>query len=343
VSLTLPSSGTFSSWQPAYAALKIPTFPLHIIGEQKVPMNKGYLHTGLRGSAKLARKFEHADMLGTTLNRYRMVVDADTTSESVVSDVLAEHGDTPLITRTASKGGYHCWYGANAHAWKHYGDKRRAVRPDPDRPIDYLGAGVAVLPPSRTPKGQYEFIRGGIEDLGRLPPFRGIVPPRHGAPASPKPAAAERTVSGARNNTLFRACMRQGHAVANFNELLAFARDTNATFSPPMEEEEVMKTVSSVWAYTERGDNRFGQHGAYFPIDEVASLLTHQDAFILLAFLRAHNGPWATFMCTNRLSARFGWKPRRLSAARTCLLQLGYLALVRNAGRGHPALYQWAQ
>jgi hypothetical protein len=67
----------------------------------------------LRGSADLARKFSDAEMLATMLNRNRMIVDVDTTSESILADVLAERGDTPLIARTASKGGYHCYYGFN--------------------------------------------------------------------------------------------------------------------------------------------------------------------------------------------------------------------------------------
>ena len=71
-------------------------------------------------------------------------------------------------------------------------------------------------------------------------------------------------------------------------------------------------------------------------------MLADQDAFILLAFLRAHNGPWSNFVCTNSLSDRLDWDRRRLAAARNRLVQLGYVRCVRQAGRGHAALYEWA-
>jgi len=71
-------------------------------------------------------------------------------------------------------------------------------------------------------------------------------------------------------------------------------------------------------------------------------MLADQDAFILLAFLRAHNGPWSAFMCTNSLSERLEWDRRRLSAARSRLVDLGYIKCVRLAYRGHAALFEWA-
>lgn len=147
-------------------------------------------------------------------------------------------------------------------------------------------------------------------------------------------------VEGARNNALYGACMRQAHNCKSLDELLAFARHTNGSYSPPMEDSEVMTVAHSAWGYTQRGQNRMGQHGAYFPIAEVAAMLRNQDAFMLLAFLRAYNGPWATFVCTNTLTEKFDWDVRRLRAARTRLIELGYIKPVRQAGRGHPALYR---
>jgi hypothetical protein len=339
-------SGGFSTWQPLYAAVNVPTFPVQIQGDRKVPMVKGYSHTGLRGSAELAQKFGHAEMLATMLGKQRfMLVDADTRSESVLADVLAKHGDSPIIVRTASKGGYHVYYGFTAHAWEHYGFKGRAVRPEPHKPVDYLAGGVAVLPPSRTPNGQYEFVRGNLSDLSKLPPFKGVVPPRRPLAAlygQPSPSGQTATTV-ARNNALWHACMRRAHGIANFDELLAFARATNAGFAPPMEESEVMKVAESAWGYTERGENWFAQHGAYFPIEEFTTFLLDQDAFFLLFFLRAHNGPWATFMCTNSLGEKFGWDIRRMRAARSRLIEIGYLMVVHQAVSGHPALYTWGE
>ena len=104
-----------------------------------------------------------------------------------------------------------------------------------------------------------------------------------------------------------------------------------------------MRTAQSAWGYTERGQNRFGQHGAWFPAEEVTSLVyDEQDVFLLLAFLRSHNGPQSTFMITNAGLARLlRWRPERVATARRRLIELGYIAMLKQAGRGHPALFRW--
>jgi hypothetical protein len=344
--LTISSSLTqniFGLWQSEYAQRGLATFPVRIDGKDKVPMTRGYQRTGLRGSAELARRFGEAGALGIALNSRRMVVDIDTTSESVLADVLAKHGDTPLVARTASKGGFHVYYGANEGAWRHYERSRRAIRPEADRPVDFLGAGFIVVPPSLTATGQYEFIRGGLDDVARLPPFHGIVPLLQ----NQDPRAASEVVvgiltgvrEGARNNTLWRDCMKRLLSGATQDELLAFARTTNVYYKPPLGDAEVIKTVMSAWAHRDR--NYFGQFAARFPVEEVDELLREPDAFLLLAFLRAHNTPKAQFYVANGLSRRMGWGEGRLRAARQRLLDFGYIEQIRPASQHVPTLYQW--
>src|SRR3954471_13307941 len=41
----------------------------------------------------------------------------------------------------------------------------RKIRPDPRRPIDLIGAGPIVLPPTQGFRGRYEVIHGRVEDL----------------------------------------------------------------------------------------------------------------------------------------------------------------------------------
>jgi hypothetical protein len=84
--------------------------------------------------------------------------------------------------------------------------------------------------------------------------------------------------------------------------------------------------------------------GAWFPFEEVAAMVSYQqqDAFLLLAFLRATQGPTTTFMCANGLADKFGWHRKRLANARRQLIELAYIKQVRFAHRGEPALYQWA-
>jgi hypothetical protein len=100
---------------------------------------------------------------------------------------------------------------------------------------------------------------------------------------------------------------------------------------PPLSEDEVAKVAASAWHYTATGQNRFGQHGAWFSTAEVATLIADQDALILLAFLRANNGPWGGFLCTNSLAEQFKWGRPRLADART---RAGILSRLEAAGRG---------
>ena len=69
-----------------------------------------------------------------------------------------------------------------------------------------------------------------------------------------------------------------------------------------------------------------------------------QDAFILLAFLRAHNRPdhgFSTFMIANGLATTLRWTIKRLAKARSMLITLEYIRLCRAAVANTPARYSW--
>ena len=188
---------------------------------------------------------------------------------------------------------------------------------------------MAIVPPSKVAKGSYEFIEGTLDDVHRLPPLRNL--------DLPKPIE-----QGSRNNQLWRHCMKNAHHVDNFDALLDVGRTFNENCEPPMEDTEVMSAIRSAWEITERGENRFGQHGAWFPLDEVNKLI-EPDAFYLLAFLRAHQGPDSTFMCANGLADKFGWRRHRLANARRALIELGYFKPIRQAGYRTAALHRWTR
>jgi bifunctional DNA primase/polymerase-like protein/primase-like protein len=337
-------TGVFSKWQPEYAARGIATFPVAIEGKDKRPMSMGYQRTGLRGSAELAKKFTVANALGMMLGDRNNIslVDVDTKDEGALADALSTYGDTPIISRTASGGGFHAWYRHSEGAWKHHGKARRAIRPDRTKPFDFLAAGMAVAPPSIGPLGRYEFIRGGLDDIAALKPLAQPVPAEQrdsGAIALPALPITE----GSRNTKTWRHAMRVAKGVSAFDQLVTEILAFNERCLPPLEREEVMSLCDSAWKYTENNQNRFGQHGAYFPTDEVVSMLHDQDAFVLLAFLRAKQGPWSTFMVSNGLTEVLGWTRKRLADARRRLIEMGYLSPVRQAGKGVPALFKWAE
>jgi Bifunctional DNA primase/polymerase, N-terminal/Primase C terminal 1 (PriCT-1) len=320
----MTKDGLFPQWQQEYAQRGIATFP---VTAKKMPAVRGYLRAGLTGSQAMVSKFADAPALGFATDHRNgvTVLDVDTQQESVLAQALGRHGHTPLIVRTGS-GKFHAYF-------RHNGERRR-IRPWRGLPIDLLGAGgFVVAPPSSVERGSYQFIHGSLDDIRRLPVLRDL--------DLEKPEGAK---DGARNNQLWRHCMRNAHHVDSFDDLLDVARTFNENCQPPMEDIEVISVANSAWSYTERGQNRFGQHGAWFPLDEVNRMIDgNQDAAILLMFLRAHQGPDATFMCANGLADKFGWHRIRLTNARRSLIDLGYFKALRQAGPNRPALYRWTR
>jgi hypothetical protein len=308
-------------------------------------MNKGYQRTGLRGSAELGKKFPDASALGMVLGGKNGIelVDVDSRDERALADALSTYGNSPIVSRTASGGGFHAWYRYSEVAWKDHGTARRAIRPDRTRPLDFLAKGMAVVPPSVGPRGQYEFIQGGLDDLDKLEPLARPVPIEQGREGIAAWLPSLPAEKGSRNSTTWRHAMRLAKGALTFDELVAEIVAYNERCSPPLEKEKVMTICDSAWKYTQNNENRFGQHGAYFPTDEVVSMLHDQDAFFLLAFLRAKQGPWNTFMVANGLTEVLGWDRRRLSAARRRLIEMGYLIQLRSAGQGVPAQFKWGE
>jgi len=318
---------SFGHWQADYAAHGIATFP---VGADKIPMIRGHGRVGSVGSAQIANKFANAPAIGFMGGKRSGItsLDCDSRDERVLADAMSRHGQTPLVARTGS-GHFQAWY-------RHNGE-RRWIRPRRDVPIDRL----LVAPPSQTAKGVYEFVSGSLDDLESLPVLHNLAQGLS-AQAIATDFANMREGDG-RNTALFRQMMREAKQVDDYEQLLDRALTVNDTMEQPMEQQEVARIAGNVWGYTERGQNRFGQHGAWFPLDEVEIFRANPDDFFLLGFLRAHNHPDSTFMVANGLAERFGWWRQRLVAARRRLIQGGYLKVVRQAGQQTPALYRWAR
>jgi hypothetical protein len=135
--------------------------------------------------------------------------------------------------------------------------------------------------------------------------------------------------------------MREAHHVDNYEQLLDRVETLNQEYVEPMQQAEVTKIAKSAWGITERGDNRFGQHGSWSPVDEINRFREDQNAFWLLSFLRADNHPDSTFMVANGLAEAFGWTRNRLAAARESIIRQGYIRRLRHASNNSPALYRW--
>lgn len=328
--------GIFGEFQRAYAARGVATFPVIIEQGEKRPAIKHYSKIGMRGSEQLALRFGDHDALGFMCGQRSgvTVLDVDATDKSVLADALTRHGDTPLVVRSGS---------GNWQAWFRHNGERRMIRPWADRPIDVLGGGYVVAPPSRGARGHYEIIRGSLDDLERLPCIRGLPraaekPPRTGAEWST-------ATRGERNKTMWRFCMTTAHGVAGFDELLALAMDANRGFAPPLGDAEVVKTARSAWHYQTSGLNRFGGVAhIQVGIDEVDTLIGDRYAFPLLCLLRRHHSSAPTFVISAKPVAKiFGWKPEQIRGARARLEAQGIIRCINPGGKrkGDCSVWVW--
>ena len=193
-------SSSFDKWQANYAAHGVATFP---VDANKRPMVSRYSKFGLVGSSKIASEFANAPAIGFMCGRRSgvTVLDVDTTDERVVADAIDRHGRTRIIARSGS-GHFQAWY-------RHAGE-RRLIRPRRDVPIDILGGGFVIAPPSRVAKGSYQFIQGSLDDLDSLPTLNDAP---SAIPADVPPDWGRMQDGDGRNDALFRSLCRDAHHV----------------------------------------------------------------------------------------------------------------------------------
>jgi Primase C terminal 1 (PriCT-1)/Bifunctional DNA primase/polymerase, N-terminal len=269
-------------------------------------------------------------------------LDVDTRDEGVFADAIARHGETPVVIRSG-RGHHQAWY-------RHAGERRDTVSwRKRGLPIDILGGGFVVAPPSRGSYGAYQFVQGSLEDIYRLPVIRGLQAPLQ--PAQKRQRIAGKLVGeGARNNSLWRQCMIMARRCYGPGGLLEMARAENAKFPAPLDDWEVEKVVNSAWRYEEQGLNRVSDRYAApaFPLsyDDVDDLMTKSpDAFILLTWLRRHNFDRDRFVIANAMADHMPggrWTTKRLAAARSLLQIEGKIVQVQAPGvASGPAVYRW--
>jgi hypothetical protein len=334
--------GAFAEWQPRYAEHGIATFPVVIDGTGKRPAVKGYLKVGSILSQELARRFPANDAFGFALGRSNRitVLDVDTADERVLSDALAKHGASPLIVRSGS-GNWQAWY-------RHNGEGRH-VRPwGREPPIDVLGDGYVVAPPSAGTRRLYEITQASLDDLQHLPALQALdfLANASKAPAEAPGTAVAAVRDGERNNSLWRACMRHGLRCPSLDVLLDFARTHNEEeFMTPLAEAEVVRIAGSAWHYTEKGENWFATGGLVglprTAVDELAS--TDPHAFALFGMLRCWHGDRDRFVLAKETADKVGWTLRTFKAARRRLEETQQIRCLSRGGRrpNDPPVYAW--
>lgn len=324
--------GVFAEWQPVYEEAGIATFPVD--GVEKRPAVGNYLKAGCRASKQWALKFPKVNALGFACgSRNRLtVLDVDTSDDRVLADAFALFGRSPVVIRTAS-GKYHAWY-------RHNGEKRKIRAPQIDGPVDILGGGFAVAPPSRGAAGDYEFIEGSLADLSSLPVMRHA-----------KTSVANDTGSdlagelgeGERNNKLWRSCMMAASQCSSSENLYRFAGSLNESGQwAALPDDEVQRAVASAWRCHVEGRNGFAGD-RFVQIDRGAHdiLKADPDAAYLYQLCRAEH--WGRdFLIANAWHKSLPLSLARLQKARKFLLDHGLIVCVRDETRNRPALFRFS-
>jgi len=328
-------AGIFAGAQPKYAALGIATFPFDATEEiKRGPLVSHYHRMGLPASRQMALRFPDAPGLAAMAgvrNKFT-IIDIDergAAGERLLADVQRQFGSSKVVVRTGS-GGFHCYY-------LHNGETRK-IRPDPRKPIDLIGGGPIVLPPTRGFRGNYEIIHGRVEDLAALEPIRA-----KSATVADSDIDLRSARNGGRDKKFWPHVARQAHLVKSLDELIAVARELNELMAEPWSDteadSEIVKRCKYWWDKTQKGENWFGT-GRHVRIDHALVddlMMRDPDAFQLLVYLRRHH--WGRdFTLANETASQLplsgskrgqvGWDRERFTNARQRLIGYGHLTLL---------------
>lgn len=225
--------GVFAEHAPAYMAAGLPVFPVNT--RAKRPAVRNWQRSGIHATREWIGRHGDADGLGLCMGeRSRLVeVDVDAAGPACLAEAIERFGETPVVIRTPSDK-HKLWY-------RHNGERRR-IRPISGLPIDVLGAGFTVAPPSYRPDlaRSYGFLKGSLADLDRLPPIRG------GALQSGYQRAAETVREGERNNVLWRWCMVEARFCDDVDALIDAAQTWACAMPVPLDPREVEPRARSV-------------------------------------------------------------------------------------------------
>lgn len=326
--------GVFAQHAPTYADAGLAVFPVDT--QAKRPSVRGWQRSELRATREWISRFGDADGLGVCMGeRTRLVeADVDLVGDAALAAALERFGETPVTIQTAN-GKHKLWF-------RHAGEGRR-IRPIAGLPIDILGAGFTIAPPSFRPDlgRSYGFLTGGLADLDRLPTIRA------GALDVGCQRAAEAVREGERNTVLWRWCMVEARFCDDVDALIDCAQTWAAAMAAPLDTGEVTRTARSAWQYEVRGRNFVGLHCPQVDAGDVQmdDLRDVPDAFFLLHLFRRYHRNKRSFHIkpdAMSLARNPPWGRRRIERARDVLIARGHVEVLRapNAPARTPGLYR---
>lgn len=324
--------GVYSQFAPAYADRGLPVFPVDT--RSKEPAVKGWeAATPIKARAWAnAAHLAANDGLGIVMGKPSGIteIDVDAVGDAWLSAAIDRFGATPIVIRTAS-GKTKLWY-------RHNGEGRH-IRPFNGLPIDVLGGGFTIAPPSwRDDLGaSYAFVAGGLDDLERLPVIRSDAMPGTFA------RALEAVLRGERNDSLWRYCMAQARHVDDVEALIDVAVTWASAFPEPLSSLEAERCARSAWGYEASGRNYLGLKKPQLNAqDKIMDDLIHDhpDAYCLFNYLwRWHRSRSHFAIAPKAMSeaASPAWHRTRIARARDVLIERGHIIEISAPIRGHRA------
>jgi hypothetical protein len=351
-------AGTFATWQPEYAARGIATFPYTASNvDRRQPLVGNYTRMGLPASREMVLKFPDADGLALMAGAKNKitVIDIDARGaegERLLADAMRRYGQARIVVRTGRDG---------RHAYYRNAGEPRKIRPDPATPIDLLGGGPVVLPPSKGSQFAYEIIHGTLDDLASLTPIRwdSEIPPLAANDLETTDTVPRRrdvdlgSVQEGRRNAVFypgvaRIAQRVFQNGGTKDEVMTEALARNTEFPAPQPFHDVKKVVDEWWSLTLAGKNQFGPGGRKSG-NWMQALSDDPPLIALIGWLKEENRPNSEgFLVAdglvkylNRGQSYGWWSEEKLSKARRRAMDGGWIVKIRKEVKGVAALFQW--
>ena len=321
---------TFAEYAPEYIARGIPCFP---VDQSKIPMVKNWQNAGVPAARKWVPKFYDAN-IGMCCGAKTGIteVDIDQPGDEAIADAMNIFGITPVIIQTAS-GNSKLWYG--------YNGEKRSIRPFPGLDIDILGNGLTVAPPSISEGRNYEFIKGGLDDLDHLP----YIDSRAALYNTELSVNTDGLVRvGIRDDVLFRRLLREVRHVDDENALRDVAHTINEQeFVEPLPDTQVEQKVQRALFLESTGCNFVSIPRVSLTHKEHDTLLDAPDAVSLLMLLRRNHSNRDQFAISPKAMSGTvlpGWSVSRIKRARDVLYKRDFIERKSN-DNGNGKAIQW--
>lgn len=322
----MSGAGVYARHAGDYLDAGLAVFPVDTDGKR--PAVTGWQSAGQNAARAWIAKKGDCQGIGLVVGkRSRIVeVDVDAAGPAWLQLATEQFGELPVTIRTAS---------GKAKIWYRHNGEGRSIRPFKDMPVDILGGGFTITPPSfHQGHGRaYAFMTGGLAELERLQPMRAEAL----AGRSFKPT--HRVCTGERNTQLWRWCMAEARNCDDVEALIDAAESWTSCFDEPLPLKEIRAAAKSAWRYEVSGRNFIGRKNPQVVRSDewMDQLSDAPDGFYLLSMFRRFHSNRGEFVIAPAAMSKAGappWHVSRIRRARDALLERGFLEQISAPQRG---------